>query len=172
MKRDCLMLYTTVFIFLLLFSNPAFAFVTPAPEPVDAYLVDASNSHGKGAVEIQAPLFECYPCDDLSVLVLFNRDVSTYPDCPEIDLVLDPNDKFKGSIILWWLFKDVTEEGRHTDGIITNPVAQKGENYGLDACSLAILDGGDFKAGFYLQRATIMLRPPLYHPVSCCLEQD
>ncbi|MGD9367682.1 MAG: hypothetical protein PVH87_18425 [Desulfobacteraceae bacterium] len=145
MKRHHPILCVIVFFILLLSSSHAFACVTPAPGPIDFYLVDDPNSEGSGTMVVQASLLDIYPSDDLTALLQYSWDDSAYLDWPGTDLVVDSIDKFKRIFFRLRLFSDGTETGYDTDGIITWPVAPEGEYYGLDAYSHAMIDWGDFQ---------------------------
>lgn len=145
MKKNQHILCAIVFVFLFLSSSHAFACVSPAPGPVELYLVDDPNSDGTGAMAVQASLLDIYPSDDLTALLQYSWDNSAYLDWPGGDLVVDPIDKVKRIFFRLRLFKDGTETGHGTDGIITWPVAPEGEYYGLDAYSYAMIDWGDFQ---------------------------
>lgn len=145
MKKNHPILCTIVFIFLSLSSSQAFAFLSPQPEPVSLYLVDDPYTDGIGTMVVQASLFDFYPSDDLTALLQYRWDDSVYMDWPGTDLVVDPIDKFKRIIFRLQLFRDGTEIGHDTDGIITWPVSPEGEYHGLNAYSHAMIDWGDFQ---------------------------
>lgn len=145
MKNIHFIMCTLVSVILSLTSSHAVACISPAAGPVSLNLIDDPNGNGVSTMVVQASLFDFYPSDDVTALLQYSWDDSVYMDWPGTDLVVDPIDKFKRIIFRLRLFRDGTEIGYDTDGIITWPVAPEGEYHGLDAYSHAMIDWGGFQ---------------------------
>lgn len=145
MKRILLILCSIASVIISLTSSHASACIRSAAGPVSLNLIDDPNMGGISTMVVQATLFDFYPSDDATALLQYGWDDSVYMDLPGTDLVVDPFDKYKRINFRLRLFRDGTEIGYDTDGIITWPVALEGEYHGLDAYSHAMIDWGGYQ---------------------------